>query len=82
MSQVGSRSSFYSDTKTSENVLNGKNVKGKKRTHAFKGYTSSYKVEILNSFNRKPPLKDTASAIKIKLKKLLSELRRFKFLQH
>ena len=54
-------------------------LKEKKRTHAFKGYTSSYKVEILNSFNRKPQLKDTASAIKIKLKKLLSEWRGFKF---
>ena len=33
--QVGSNSSLYSDTK---------------RAHAFKGFASSYNVEILNSF--------------------------------
>ena len=47
-----------------------------KRTHCF---ASSYNVEILNSFNLDLQLKDTESAIKNKLKTLLTELRRFKF---
>ena len=37
-------------------------------------------IEILNSFNPELKLKDTYSAIKNKLKKLLIELRGFKFL--
>ena len=37
-------------------------------------------IEILNSFNPELQLKDTYSAIKNKLKKLLTELRGFKFL--
>ena len=45
----------------------------------FKNYASSYNVEILKSFNLKLHLKDTESAIKIKLIDLLSELRGFKF---
>ena len=56
-----------------------KNVKTTKRAHAFKCYASSYNVEFLNSFNSKLQLKDTESAIKNKLKKLLTELRGFKF---
>ena len=51
----------------------------KKRVHAFKGYASSYNVDILNSFNPELQLKGTESAIKNKLKKSLTELRRFKF---
>ena len=39
----------------------------------LKAIQVTYNVEILNSFN--PELKDTESAIKSKLKKLLSELR-------
>ena len=50
-----------------------------KRVHAFKGYASSYNVDILNSFNPELQLKGTESAIKNKLKKSLTELRRFKF---
>ena len=50
-----------------------------KQAHAFKGYASSYNVEILNSFNPELQLKDTESAIKNKLKELLTELRGFKF---
>ena len=45
----------------------------------FKDYASSYNVEILKSFNLRLHLKDTESAIKIKLIDLLSELRGFKF---
>ena len=44
---------------------------------------SSYKVLIMLKiyfFNLEPQLKDTKSAITNKLKKLLSELRRFEFL--
>ena len=41
----------------------------KKRAHAFKGFLSSYDVEILNSFNSELQLNDTESAIKNKLKK-------------
>ena len=37
-------------------------------------------IEILNSFNAELQLKDTYSAIKNKLKKLLTELRGFKLL--
>ena len=44
-----------------------KNVKITKRSHAFIGYASFYNVEV--------QLKDTASAIKNKLKDLLSELK-------
>ena len=61
--------------------MNEKNVKIIKRAHAFKGYVAnSYHVEILNSFNTALQLKDTESVIKNKQKKLLSELRAFKFL--
>ena len=60
-------------------MLNKKNVKLTKRVHDFKGFASSYNVEILNSFNPKLQLKDTASANKNKLDKLLTELRGFKF---
>ena len=48
---------------------NEKNIKITKRAHVFKGYGSSYNVEILNSFNPKLQLKDTESAIKNKLQK-------------
>ena len=48
---------------------NEKNIKITKRAHVFKGYASSYNVEILNSFNPELQLKDTESWIKNKLKK-------------
>ena len=57
-----------------------KNANITKWAHAFKGYASSYNAEILNSFNPELQLKDTESAIKNKLKNLLSELRGFKFM--
>ena len=47
--------------------MNEKIVKITKQSRAFKGYASSYNVEILNSFNPELQLKDTESAIKNKL---------------
>ena len=64
---VDSNSSLYSDTKKSENFLNQKNIKIKKREHAFKDYASTYNVKILNSFNPEMQLNDTESASKSKL---------------
>ena len=52
----------------SGNFLNEKNLKITKRAHAFKGYASSFNVEILNTFNPQLQLKDTESAIKNKIK--------------
>ena len=66
--QVGSTGSLYSDLKKIEKFLNEKNVKITKWTHAFKGYASSYNVEISNSFNPVIQLKDTESAIKNQIK--------------
>ena len=51
-----------------------------KRKHPFKGFASTYNVEVLNSFNPELQLKDAESAIKNKLKKILFELREFKFM--
>ena len=42
-----------------------------KWAHAFKGFASSYNVEILNSFNPELKLKDSESSIKSKLIDLL-----------
>ena len=78
VSQVGSNSSLYSDTKKSDNFVNEKNLR-KKQADAFKGHVSSYNIEILNSFNTELQLKYTESAIKNKLIKFLSGLRGFKF---
>ena len=50
-----------------------------KQSHAYKGYTSTNNVEILNSFNPELQFKDIESTIKNKLRDLLSELRGFKF---
>ena len=44
--------------KKSENFLNEKNVKITKQAHAFKGYASSYNVEIFNSFDPELQIKD------------------------
>ena len=59
-----------------EKFLKEKNVKLTKREHAF---SSHYNFEILNSYNPELQLKDTESAIKNKLKQLMTELRGFKF---
>ena len=50
-----------------------------KPSRIFKGYASSYNVEVLNSFNPELQLNDTESVITNKLIDLLSELKRFKF---
>ena len=58
-------------------VLNERNVKITKRTNAFKGYASTYNVEILNSFYLALQLKGTKFAIKSKLKDLSTQLKDF-----
>ena len=65
----------------SENFLNEKNVKITKRKDAFKGFASTYNVEILNSFNPELQLKDTEPAIKSKLIELLTQLKSFKLMK-
>ena len=65
----------------SENFLDEKNVKITKRKDAFKGFASTYNVEILNSFNPELQLKDTESAIKSKLIELLTQLKSFKLVK-
>ena len=47
--------------------------------HAFKGYPTSYNVEVLNSFHPEVQLKDTESAIRNDLIDLLIEFKSFKF---
>ena len=42
-------------------------AKTAKRFHAYNGYTSTYIVNILNSFNHELQIKNTESAIKEKL---------------
>ena len=49
-----------------------------KQKHALKSFSSSYNVEIFNSFNSELQLKVTESAIKSKLMDLLSQLKGFK----
>ena len=46
--KVGFNSSLNSDTQKSKNFSNKKYVKVTKWRHAFKGYASTYNVEILN----------------------------------
>ena len=62
-----------------ENFLDEKNVKITKQTQAFRGYVSSFNVEILNSFNPELQVKGSESAIKTKLIELLTQLKVFKF---
>ena len=50
-----------------------------KRCHAYKGYASSYNVEILYSLDPELQIKNIESAIENKLKDLLSKLQDFKF---
>ena len=76
--KVSFNSSFFSETKKSENFLNGKSIKITKREHSFKGYASICNGEILNSFNSELQLKGIESAIKSKLIELLTQLRGFK----
>ena len=76
---MGCNSSLYSETKKCENSLNEKNMKITKWEYAFKGYASTYHVEILNSFDPELQLKDIESAIKSKVIELLTQLKGFKF---
>ena len=59
----------------SNNFLNEKDVKVTKRANAFKGYASSYNVEILNYFNPELQLKDTNYVIKNKFKKIIVSIK-------
>ena len=59
--------------------MNKKHIKITKREHTFKGYASTYTVEILNSFNPELQPKNTESAIKSKLIELSNQLGGFKF---
>ena len=77
--KVDSKISLYSDTKKSETFSNKKSVKITKPAHAFKGYASTYNVEILNSFNVELQFKDTEAVIKSKLIEILTQLKGFKF---
>ena len=77
--KVGCNSSLDSHTKNLKIFYNEKNVKITKWEHAFKGYTSTYNVETLNSFHPELQLKNTESAIKSKLIELLTQLGCFKF---
>ena len=56
-----------------------KKIKIAKWEHAFKGFASTYNVEILNSFNLELQLKDSESATESKLIALLTWLGGFKF---
>ena len=58
--------------------MNEKNIKITEREHAFKGYASTYSIEILNRFNPELQLKDTESASKSKLIELLAQISGFK----
>ena len=59
--------------------MDEKNAEITKRSHAYKGYASTYNVKILNSFNPELQLKDIESAIKNKLIGLLFKSIGFKF---
>ena len=78
--KVGSNSSLYSDTTKKWKFFKRKNVKRTKRKHAFKGFSSTYNVEIFNSFNPELQLKNTDSAIKSKLVELSTQLKGFRFM--
>ena len=54
-------------------------AKIRKRSHAYKGYASTYSVKLLIFFSLELQLKDTEYAIKNKLIDLLTELKSFKF---
>ena len=54
-----------------------KDIKITKQQHACKGYASTYKVEILNSFKSELQLKDTEHAIKSNIIELLYQLKGF-----
>ena len=57
--KVGSHSFLHSDTMKVKIFFQRKIIKITDREHSFKGYASTYNVEILNSFNPELQLKDT-----------------------
>ena len=63
--------------KKSENFFNEKNVKLNKRSHAYRGYASTYNVEIVSSLNSELQLQDNEVAVENKLINVLSKLRGF-----
>ena len=68
---------LYIVKQKSEKILNKRNVKATKQSHAYRGYASTYNTEILNSFNPGLQPKDAESEIENKLTNLLSKLREF-----
>ena len=58
--------------------MNEQNVKITKQLYAYRGYASTYNVEISNLVNPELQVKDAESAIKNKLRNGLYELRVFK----
>ena len=68
---------MHSDTKKVKNLWMKKKAKTTTQSYAYKGYTSTYSIEISNSFNPEQ-LKVNESAIKNKLIDLLTELEGFK----
>ena len=76
VSQVGadknSPSPLHSKTTKRENFLDKEKAKKLKRSYDFKGYASSYNVDILKFFDPESQLKDTESTIRNKLKDLLN----------
>ena len=77
ISYHGHKKCFINYPRIFPKFLDEKDVKITKRSHAYKGYASTYNVEILIFFNPEFQFKDTESAIKDKLTDLLSELRVF-----
>ena len=71
---------LFSDTKNF--FFEQNNIKVTKKEHAFKGLARTYNVEISSYFNPELQLKDTESAIKNKLQKLLSKLEDLNLGQH
>ena len=70
-------SNIYSDTKKVK-IFQTKKCKNNEMKQAFKGFASSYNVEIVNSFNPELLLKNTESVIKSKVIDFLSKWRGFK----
>ena len=52
---------YIVNQKKRQNFLDEKNAKITKPSHSYKGYASSYNVDILDSFNPELQLKDTKS---------------------
>ena len=65
---------YFDEIKTKK-----KTKKIPKQSHVWKGPSSTYNVKILGSSDTKLHFKDTEPAIRNKLKELLTESKRFKF---